>query len=134
MFVRFLTLCKHVINKYVIKPNTTVVLKECNLKKKERSKKNRHSPAINTVPNFMYSAAETMRRKSSKVGYSWTTDPTATCAKAVCSLISQCQHGVVFQRKPFGCDCLSQMRKVRISNFQTIETIENFAKFRLTGN
>ena len=82
--------CENVINKYIIKSNTTAVLKECNLKKKGRSKKNRHSPAINTVPNFMYSAAETMRRKGSKVDYSWTIDPTGTCAKAVCSRISQC--------------------------------------------
>ena len=45
MFVRLLTLWKHVINKYIIKPNTAVVLKEYNLKKKGRRKKNLHSPA-----------------------------------------------------------------------------------------
>ena len=33
---------------------------------------------------------ETMRRKGSKVGYFGTIDPSGTCAKAVCSRLSQC--------------------------------------------
>jgi len=38
-----------------------------------------------------------------------------------------------FQRKPRDCDCSSQIRKIRCSHFQTLETIENFAKFRLSA-
>ena len=34
-----------------------------------------------------------------------------------------------FQRKLCGCDCPSQMRKIRFSNFKTPETIENFTNF-----
>jgi hypothetical protein len=41
---------------------------------------------------------------------------------------------VGFQEKPCGCDCPSHMRKIRCSNFQTLETIDNFVKFHLSGN
>jgi hypothetical protein len=36
---------------------------------------------------------------------------------------------VGFQGKPRGCDCPSQMQKIRFSNFQTPETIENLENF-----
>ena len=72
---------------------------------------------------------QTIRRKGSKVGYFWTIDPSGTCAKEVCSRLSQRQHGVGCQVKPCGCDCPSQLRKIQFSNFQTLKTIENLANF-----
>jgi len=38
------------------------------------------------------------------------------------------------KEKPCGWDCSSQMWKIRFSKIQTLETIENFAKFRISGN
>ena len=36
-----------------------------------------------------------------------------------------------FKDKPCGCECPLQMGKIRFSDFQTLETIENFAKFHV---
>jgi len=49
-----------------------------------------------------------------------------TCAKAVCSSLSQLQHGVGCQIKPCDCHCPSQLWKILLSYFQTLKTIENF--------
>jgi hypothetical protein len=35
--------------------------------------------------------------------------------------------------KPCGCDCPAQMRKIRSSDFRTLETIENFRKISSIG-
>jgi len=56
------------------------------------------------------------------------------CAKAVCSSLSQLQHGVGCQGKPCDCDCPSQLWKILFSNFRTLKTIENFANVHLSGN
>ena len=69
-----------------------------------------------------------MRQKGSKVCYFWTIDPSGTCVKAVCSCLSQRQHGVGCQVKPCGCDCPSQLQKIPFSNFQALETIAKFCK------
>jgi hypothetical protein len=75
-----------------------------------------------------------MRPEGSKVGYFWIIDPSGTCAKAVCSRLSQRQHGVGCQVKPSGCDCPSQLRKIPFSIFQTLKAIEDFATVHLSGN
>jgi len=56
-----------------------------------------------------------------------------TCAKAVCSSLSQCQHEVGCQGKPCGCDCPSQMWKILFSNFQTLKTVEHIMNVDLSG-
>jgi len=58
-----------------------------------------------------------MRRKGSKVCYFWNVDPPVTLSKAVFSRLPQCWNGVGFQGKSRGCDCTSQMRNIRFSNF-----------------
>jgi hypothetical protein len=64
----------------------------------------------------------------------WTTVSSGTCAKAVCSSLSQRQQGVGCQGKPRGCDCPSQLWKMIFSNFQNLKKIENFAYVCLSGN
>jgi len=76
---------------------------------------------------------ETVRWEGYKDGCFWTTVPSGTCAKAVCSHLSQHQHGVGCQGQPCGCDCPSQLRKFLFSNFQTLKTTENFANVHLLG-
>jgi len=69
-----------------------------------------------------------------KDGCFWTTVSSGTCAKAVCSCLSQCQHAVGCHGEPCGCDCPSQLQKILFSNFQTPKTIENFVNVHLSGN
>ena len=66
---------------------------------------------------------ETVKREGCKDGCFWTSVPSGTFAKAVCSRLSQGQHGVRCQVKPRGCDCPSQLRIIPFSNFQTLKTI-----------
>jgi len=75
-----------------------------------------------------------MRREGCKDGCFWTTVHSGTCAKAVCSRLSQRQHGVGCQGKPCVCDCPSQLRKISFLKFQTLKTIENFVNLHLAGN
>jgi hypothetical protein len=65
-----------------------------------------------------------MRRKGSKVGYFWTIDPSGTCAKAVCSHLSQHQHGVGCQVKPRSCDCPSQLWKSHSQIFKLLKPLK----------
>ena len=65
-----------------------------------------------------------MRWKGSKVGYFWTIDPSGTCANAVCSCLSQCQHGVVCQVKPCGSDCPSQLWKSHSQIFKLLRPLK----------
>jgi hypothetical protein len=60
-----------------------------------------------------------MRWEGCKYGCFWTTFASGTCAKAVCSHLSQHQHGAGCQVKLCGCDCPFQLRKIPYSNFQT---------------
>jgi len=53
----------------------------------------------------------TVRQEGCQDGCFWTTLPSGTCAKAVCSHLSQHQHGVGCQGKPCGCDFPSQILK-----------------------
>jgi hypothetical protein len=66
---------------------------------------------------------KTMRREGCKDGCFWTPVPSVTCAKAVCSRLSQRQHGVGCQVKPCGCDCPSQLRKILFSNFKRLKPL-----------
>ena len=75
-----------------------------------------------------------MRWEDCKDGCFWTTVPSGTCAKTLCSRLSQHQHGVGYEGKPCGCDCPPQLWKILFSNFQTLKTTENFANVHLTGN
>ena len=52
-----------------------------------------------------------MRQKGSKLGYFWSINPSGTCAKAVCTRLSQRQHAMGCPVKPRGCDCPTQLRK-----------------------
>jgi len=72
-----------------------------------------------------------MRREGCKDGCFCTTVSSGTFAKAVCSSLSQRQHGLRCQGKPCGCDCPSQLWKILFSKFLTLKIIENFANVRL---
>jgi len=65
-----------------------------------------------------------MRWEGCKDSCFWTTVLSGICAKAVCSHLSQHQHGLGCQVKPCGCDYPSQLRKIPFSNFQTLKTTE----------
>ena len=67
-----------------------------------------------------------MRPEGCEDGCFWTTVPWGSCAKAVCSRLSQLEHVVGWQGIQYNCDCPSQLRKVNSPNFQTLKTIENF--------
>ena len=65
-----------------------------------------------------------MRQKGSKADYFWTIDPSGTCAKAVCSHLSQRQHGVGCQVKLRGCDCSSQLQKSCSQIFKLLKPLQ----------
>ena len=69
-----------------------------------------------------------MRREGCKDGCFWTTVSSGTCAKAVCSHLSQCQLRVGCQGKPCGCDWPSQLRKTLFSNFLSYSQIFKLLK------
>ena len=65
-----------------------------------------------------------MKGEGCKDGCFWTTVPSGTCAKAVCSCLSQHQHAVGCQVKPCGCACPSQLWKIPFSNFKLLKPLK----------
>ena len=65
-----------------------------------------------------------MRWEGCKDGCFWTTVSPGTCAKAVCSHLSQHQHGVGCHGKPCGCDALHNCGKSYSQIFKLLKPLK----------
>jgi hypothetical protein len=75
-----------------------------------------------------------MRPKVSKVGYFWTIDPSGTCARQFAHVSRSVNVEWGLKEIRVAVIALHKCGKSDSQIFKRLKPIENFAKFRLSGN